>query len=353
MAKAFLHNIEVAEEEDASSSTKWKMVTTSQMWGSGKSWLGHKFLQAIEQYADKLPKKGKKYFFSFLELILPLILEGIDALSTLKCLTHLHVWLPKPFLKSTCISVAERDATFKQLFARCIIDELHLGKELAKQPLHRYDCGDIIRSLTDRPLLVHIDDVDTWMNTTPMSPKESSYHLWKTHLLPILRAGSQVYCSGLSCYLYELNLQLYQSQQVSNWPQECPVEFVLLDTLRPSHLEEILRKLRTIFREEAIGQATEAIYDATGGVPRLVAFTLTYLEELRRPLFDTNSLHELLGSKLVFWIEPKRTTVELSPYEALKPLERKLYFDCMIVAALGLPLSIDTLLTIPALSSTR
>ena len=52
MAKVFLHNTGV--NVGNANTEKWKLVITSQMFGSGKTALGINFLEAIKQYASEL-----------------------------------------------------------------------------------------------------------------------------------------------------------------------------------------------------------------------------------------------------------------------------------------------------------
>ena len=124
----------------------------------------------------------------------------------------------------------------------------------------------------------------------------------------------------------------------------------MLDTLRKEHITTILQRLeKQFFREEDIDEATRELYDITGGVPRLIAFTIEYLNMKCTAPVEMKTLREIL-LPLLDWIKVEKGTYELAPYNRLEGTMCKLYFDCVTIAALRLNVSLDTKLTIPELS---
>ena len=61
MARAFLHNAQVTEAN--ANTEKWKLVITSQMFGSGKTALGKNFMSAIGRYESQLRTSRSLFFF--------------------------------------------------------------------------------------------------------------------------------------------------------------------------------------------------------------------------------------------------------------------------------------------------
>jgi hypothetical protein len=218
------------------------------------------------------------------------------------------------------------------------------GTQLQDELVDDYDCGDILQSLGGGRIsfLLHFDEIDAWCpcDTLPAS----FYKLWNDHLQPILTNQYLVYCSGRSSHLYQIGKQLFHPEYVS--PQNSAVVCLVLDTLRKEHIAAIFQRLaKKFFREEDFDEAMREIYESTGGVPRLIAFTIEYLLEKCTAPVEVQKLRELLP--LLNWIKAEKGTEELAPYTRLEGAMRKLYFDCITIAALGLSVSLDTKLTIP------
>jgi hypothetical protein len=339
MAKIFLHNLSIVPSN--MNDQKFKLVLTCQMFGSGKTSLGEQFLYKIPEYRESLQNYKDTTWQKLLRLeyvLVDLRFAGFD------------------------LSLGQDLLTFSSLFmqhlARCIIHHFKLNDEQC-QSLFNTPVADTttlilrllkIASKSETLILFHFDELDLWRPYPDDTPR-GFYYLWNQHLMPILRSGHQVYCSGRSPVLFELGKGYYKNRTL-NSPEMGASECIILDVLHTKHIEKLVDALtdsthqypRLSFqlasKDNVKKDVAQILFRVTAGVPRLLMFAFEYLAEQKQQPLTKAQVSNLLKRSFTIWAYNKGPR-EVAPYEDLTEGWQKLYMEFLLVSALQIQVPLE------------
>ena len=218
------------------SQNKMVLLTSAQMWGSGKSWLGNYFLLELQK-----TKYNQWLSMSF---------KGEDIQPILDAkylLIDLRENGPGQLLSSESMDIGLRKALLAELLHAFPQEN---PSEWVDEIVDEWPLSDLVKYFKDKyqkMLFIHFDETDLIREFPPKIPVTSDsaavaryYDFWGL-IDPITRStGCTCYCSGRSPILYLLGKSLFKSFK-SPSASLC----LLLDTLKVEHIETYLQVLFT------------------------------------------------------------------------------------------------------------
>lgn len=352
MAETFLQNMKKINDMKIQliepMSTKLSIVNTCQMWGSGKTWLGFFFLQKL--LSPKMKDVASKLINIYGE-------ECFDALTNCN---YLYIDF-KMALDFPILSIEEG---CKVLILRALLSTYSRNQRTSRgwrnESLSQWDLATIFREFRGR-YFIHFDELDYILEFAPQVRKESYLGAVKRfaqfwHLIyPILLCGHFVYCSGRSSHLYFLAEDLY-----SSYGLKVPGHCVCI-ILNPLKSENILSMLHNPFSElknmskDNKRLLSEMIFTKTNGIPRLVSYTLQYLERRISELgIDDGFDITLFGKNFREFLKiTEGTAPVLHPSLYLNPTDKGFYLKLIPVAALQIPFDMEALISLSLLNNVK
>jgi hypothetical protein len=225
IARICLTNLKRARERVSSDISTYplNLLTASQMWGSGKSWLGNHFL--LELHKDK--------YRSLLNLLMEEFGEdNVNAL--LKCRLIL--------IDFRFYSPASHPLNYLNTLVLTAFLDAFDGEDRSywtKQSPSNWTLANIVRHFSQKYGLIffiHFDEVDKILQFSPpiynslsLVAAKRYYEFWQLITNIIFTTGSTVYCSGRSALLFSLGKGLYHTFDLSS-PSK--VTAILLDTFK-------------------------------------------------------------------------------------------------------------------------
>lgn len=206
MARSCLRNLQICTLTASEASTlQQTLLTTSQMWGSGKSWLGNHFLDQF--CSERFAALRKQLAMEFGE-------NGVSLL------THAKYVLIDFRQFQDMLNKSNLD----QFVLHCLVSSLvqffpEDGDFWSKQSMQRWGPQSIVSWFSEKHnqiFFIHFDEVDVILEAQPavkserLPAAERFYQFWQL-VHPMLLKGNFLYCSGRSAILYALGKGLYQS----------------------------------------------------------------------------------------------------------------------------------------------
>ncbi|KYR00782.1 hypothetical protein DLAC_02829 [Tieghemostelium lacteum] len=313
-----------------------RMAVTSQMWGSGKSTLGQRFISSLREnlYSIKeyllenanLRKYGFNQFSKDLE-------TDIEKLTTYKTITLDYKAL---FLeKLNCLSGKNIEINWDRITLVTLYNIVLSSLGLISEKEKEITVPSLLELIKGHRFFFHFDEIELTISKDGqfLDDIDSSRVLndmWNNIFYPLASRGFPVYISGRSTLLLSLHQGLYQAQGVTS-PPKSGIEYILLHMFEPKHIEELLKLSSITYPNNE--ELSKKIHLYTSGVPRLVIYTIQYLEFIEKPDLDIHSLMHYLNSirmsneilaisdtKLVdkFYIELIRLSVFRIPFDINK-----------------------------------
>lgn len=192
------------------SQKKTTLLTTAQMWGSGKTWLGRHFLPQFrsQQYKTLRSKLEVEYGSDTVGILANSVYIPID----LRRWMHMFIQLPPGRLDlyilrsllGTILAYYPQDIDFWQ-----------------NQPESKWSPGSILnwfKEKYNRSFFIHYDEVDYILQVPPAILYDAAfeieganrfYHFW-TFIHSVTLTGNFLYISGRSVFLYAFGKGLYR-----------------------------------------------------------------------------------------------------------------------------------------------
>ncbi|KYQ94200.1 hypothetical protein DLAC_04494, partial [Tieghemostelium lacteum] len=312
-----------------------RMAVTSQMWGSGKSTLGQRFISSLREnlYSIKeyLLENVNLRIYDFNEFSKDLETD-IEKLTTYKTITLDYKVL---FLeKLNCLSGQNIEINWDRVtlvtLYNIVLNSLGLISEKEKE----ITVPSLLELIKGHRFFFHFDEIDLTISKDGqfLDDIDSSRVLndmWNKIFYPLASRGFPVYISGRSTILLSLHQGLYQAQGVTS-PPKSSIEYILLHMFEPKHIEELL-KLSSITYPN-YEELSKKIHLYTSGVPRLVIYTRQYLVSIGKPELDIHSLMQYFNSI--------RLSHEILSISDTKLVD-KFYFELIRLAVFRIPFDIN------------
>lgn len=265
MASLFICNYIVLKVLGSSQNTyKLYLISTAQMWGSGKTWLGKYFLNQLNTISLEEINNNVLEYLPIVANQSQLVIEGYNALKQAR-----YVYINLKFIRMNNLVML----IFRSLLgvdsslAQTAINELNM-KEL--------DLSDILswfsKKLNCAHFFFHFDEIDSIFGANVST--EPLYEIWNNALHPLILSGHFVYCSGRTSLLLSIGMTGTRNSPGKN---RC----LLLDTLKEHHIDEILHEMFDQrfwnIDSESRRNLAKSIFNLTAGVPRLVQYACDFL----------------------------------------------------------------------------
>jgi hypothetical protein len=217
IARTCLKNLKISTmHPNERSQKKTTLLTSAQMWGSGKSWLGNHFLEQFNspQFATLRSKLAEEFGAEAVNTLASSVYVLVDLRDTSDMtLMRPGVTLGQFVLVSlvrTMISLFPEDRPFWE-----------------SQPVSRWLSGAVMHWFSEKyhkTFFVHFDEVDLILSVPPEIKKDEVvgieaakrfYEFWTlTH--PIILTGNFLYFTGRSVFLYAYGKGLYRSPEFTS-----------------------------------------------------------------------------------------------------------------------------------------
>ncbi|KYR00246.1 hypothetical protein DLAC_03407 [Tieghemostelium lacteum] len=312
-----------------------RIAVTSQMWGSGKSTLGQRFISSLREnlYSIKeyllenvnLRKYDLNEFSKDLE-------TDIEKLATYKTITLDYKAL---FLdKLNCLSGQNIEINWDRITLVTLYNIVLSSLGLIPEKEKEITVPSLLELIKGHRFFFHFDEIDLTISKDgqfldDIDSARVLYEMWHKIFYPLASKGFPVYISGRSTILLSLHQGLYQAQGVTS-PPKSGIVYILLHMFEPKHIEELLKLSSITYPNNE--ELSKKIHLYTSGVPRLVKYTIQYLELKGKPDLDIHSLMHYFNSILM-------------SYEILAISDTKLvdkfYFELIRLSVFRIPFDIN------------
>lgn len=336
IARACLNSLKTSQLASGElSQQKITLLTSAQMWGCGKSWLGTHFLQQFrsQQYAPLRAKLVEEY--------------GTEAVNTLTNCVYVPIDLRRDMVLPTgCLAL---------LILRSLVGALitHFPEDRAfweSQPVSIWLPRTVLHWFSEKckkTFFIHFDEVDAILEVPPKLERDEVvgieaakrfYDFW-TFTHSIILTGNFLYATGRFVFHYDLLRSSYST---------C----LLLDTLKPQHLDNILAQNPGIEDADTRQYLALLLYNRTGGVPGFIGFAVDWLHKqgIGKDSKKEAIRADIFGDKFRDFVrDDKASKSELYPMGALGHARqiRHLYARLIALSALGAPLDINATINNP------
>jgi len=239
------------------------------MYGSGKSYLGLNFLEALNSDSP--------------------VYMSIKNNLKIEYPNELPILLAAKYLELNLKDISGRLSKDNYIFPMVLL----MGREALRQfkehekfldlknyientwssiPISEFVFG--ITKILGHYIFCHIDEIDVICEKEEEQEVKVKcyYQFWRDVLTPIIWTGTPVYVSGRSSILFSLGKNLYHELKS---PTACNCR--TLNPLTQSNINDIIEKKNLKYRN--IPTISKEIYHLTAGIPRLVLFAIRYLEK--------------------------------------------------------------------------
>ena len=354
IARVCLNNLKVSKLRSGEvSQHKTTLLTSAQMWGSGKSWLGTHFLQQIktERYAPLRSKLAEEFGPKAVKTLIKSVYIPID----------LRLWTGSLFLTSA--------PTLDQFVLRALVGTMvmHFPDDLAfwqSQPESYWEPKTIVAWFSkkyDKTFFVHFDEVDTILCVPPMITRDEVIGMRAFRFLefwglihPIILSSNFLYVSGRSAFgkgLYHSSGLMSPGIRSSDNNLQGANTCLLLDTLKPQHIENILAENPGIEDVETRKYLASLLYYRTAGVPCFIGYAVEWLvkQQIGKNSKKQTILPNIFGDKFRDFIrDDKGARNELCPMISFQSDRiKELYARLIALSALGVPLDTNATINNP------